>query len=387
MRTIAVVTVARSDYGIYKPVLAAIKADRRLKLQVVAGGTHLSRRHGTTARLIVRDGYGIAARVPTVSASDEPAGIAAAMARAADGFARVWARLKPDMILVLGDRYEMHAAALAALPFLIPVAHIHGGELTEGAFDDSLRHSLTKLSHLHFPATARAARRIRQLGEEAWRVTVSGAPALDGFLSRETLPRAAWASKLGLPPGPAPLLVTFHPATLEYERAEAQTRELLAALDGAGRPVVLTMPNADTRSGRVRRLLERWAASRPSVRLFENLGDLYPSTLAHAAAMVGNSSSGIIEAPSFGLPVVNVGNRQRGRERGANVIDAAPARAAIAAALRRALDPRFKRSLAGRPNPYGRGRAARTIASKLASVPLSRLIPKTFNDLGGRHAS
>lgn len=387
MRTIAVVTVARSDYGIYKPVLAAIKADRRLSLQVVAGGTHLSRRHGMTVRLIEKDGLRVAARVPTVSASDEPAGIAGAIARASAGFARAWARLKPDLILVLGDRYEMHAAALAALPFLIPVAHIHGGELTEGAFDDSLRHSLTKLSHLHFPATARAARRIRQLGEEPWRVTVSGAPALDGFLSRPPLTRAAWAKRLGLPPGPAPLLVTFHPATLEYERAEAQTRELLAALDGAGRPVVLTMPNADTRSGRVRRMLRRWADSRPGVRLFENLGDLYPSTLAHAAAMVGNSSSGIIEAPSFGLPVVNVGSRQRGRERGANVIDAAPSRASIAAALRRALDPRFRRSLAGRANPYGRGRAARTIAARLASAPLSRLIPKKFNDLGGRHGS
>jgi UDP-hydrolysing UDP-N-acetyl-D-glucosamine 2-epimerase len=341
-----------------------------------------------TARIIVKDGFRIAARVPTVSASDEPAGIADAMAKAAAGFGRVWRTLKPDLILVLGDRYEMHAAALSALPFLIPVAHIHGGELTEGAFDDSLRHSITKLSHLHFAATKGAARRIAQLGEEPWRVLISGAPALDAFLSRKALARTEWARRLGLPEGaPAPLLVTFHPATLEYRNAEAQTKELLAALARADRPIVFTMPNADTRAGRIRRLIERFVAARPSARAFENLGALYPSTLAHAAAMVGNSSSGIIEAPSFGLPVVNVGSRQGGRERGANVIDCAPTRAAISAALRRALDPRFRRTLAARRNPYGAGRAAKLISNRLATAPLSRLIPKKFHDLGGRHGS
>lgn len=385
MRTIAVVTVARSDYGIYRSVLEALAADRRLALKIVAAGTHLSARHGLTARLIVKDGHRIAARVPTVSSSDEPEGIADAMARAAAGFGRAWKKLRPDLILVLGDRYEMHAAALAALPFLIPVAHIHGGELTEGAFDDSLRHSLTKLSHLHFPATKGAARRIVQLGEEPWRVLVSGAPALDAFLSRKPLPRAEWARRLALPEGPAPLLVTFHPVTLEYRSAESQTKELLAALSRADRPVVFTMPNADTRAGKIRRLITRFVARRPSARAFENLGDLYPSTLAHAAAMVGNSSSGIIEAPSFGLPVVNIGTRQGGRERAANVIDCAPARAAISAALRRALDPRFRRSLAARANPYGRGRAAKLIAARLATVELARLIPKKFHDLGDRH--
>jgi UDP-hydrolysing UDP-N-acetyl-D-glucosamine 2-epimerase len=384
MRTVAAVTVSRSDYWIYRPVLRAIEREPRLRLRVIAAGTHLSRRHGMTARAIVRDGFRVHARVPTMPKGDEPSGIARAMGRAVEGFAVALERMRPDLLLVLGDRWEMHAAALAALPLLVPVAHIHGGELTEGAFDDCLRHSVTKLSHLHFPATARAARRIVQLGEDPRRVQVVGAPALDALLHERPLPRAEWARRLGLPATEKPLLVTFHPVTTEYARAETQAGELLAAVAGFGLPVLITMPNTDTRSSRVRLLIRRFADGRPSVRVVENLGDLYPSALAHSAAMVGNSSSGIIEAPSFGLPVINVGNRQGGRERGTNVIDAPPERAAIAAALRRALSPSFRRRISARRNPYGDGRAARRIAARLAETDLSRLIPKRFHDLGGR---
>lgn len=383
MRTIGVVTTSRADYGIYLPVLRRIREERGLALRLLATGMHLSPRFGCTAEAIEADGFEVSERIETLSDSDEPEAVAESMARGTAGFARLFARFRPDILVVLGDRFEMHAAALAALPFKIPVAHIHGGELTEGAIDDALRHSMTKLSHLHFVSAREHGRRLLQMGEELWRITVSGAPSLDNLASVRRLSAGELEARYGLRVTPETLLVTFHPTTLEYEDAGRQAAELVEALRASGRPVVFTMPNADTGGRTIRGHIERYVRSGSSARAVENLGtEGYFSVMALCAAMVGNSSSGLVEAPSFGLPAVNVGNRQRGRIRGANVVDVGYGREEIAAGIRRAVEPGFRESLRGLPNPYGDGNASARIVARLRDVELSdRLVVKRFTDL------
>lgn len=383
MRTIGVVTTSRADYGIYLPLLRRIQAEPGLVLRLLVTGMHLSSRFGMTVKAIEADGFEVAERVKMLSNSDDPAAIAKSMARGTAGFAEVFTRSCPDILVVLGDRFEMHAAALAALPFKIPVAHIHGGELTEGAIDDAFRHSMTKLSHLHFAATQEYGRRLVQMGEEPWRVTVSGAPSLDNIASVKQLTATALESRFGLRITPETLLVTFHPATLEYEDAGWQAEEMLAALKASGRPVLFTMTNADTGGQVIRKRIERYVHTEPTAQSVENLGtEGYFSVLALCAAMVGNSSSGLIEAPSFGLPVVNVGSRQRGRVRGANVIDVCYGREEIGAGIRCATDPSFRKSIEGMNSPYGDGKAALRIVARLKEVPFDeKLVRKVFHDL------
>lgn len=385
MRRIGVVTVARSDYGYYLPLLRRIRSDmeKELELCLIAGGTHLSPNHGLTVRAIEEDGFRVDERVDMLPLSDTPEGIAKSMGLGAIGFGRSYERQKPDLLVLLGDRFEMLAAAAAAMPFRIPVAHIHGGEVTEGAMDDAFRHAVTKMSHLHFVSTRAYARRVVQLGEEPWRVTVSGAPSLDNLNDLNLLSASALAEQYGLDLSRPPLLVSFHPVTLEVDRTEWQTGELLAALEGCGLPLVLSSPNADTGNQTVRRLMQEFAASHDDAVLVESFGTRgYFSLMALSAAMVGNSSSGIIEAASFRLPVVNVGTRQAGRVRGPNVIDTAHDRAAVLEGIRRAVDPAFRQGLEGLVNLYGRGRAAETILQVLKAVPLEdRLIRKRFFDL------
>jgi UDP-N-acetylglucosamine 2-epimerase (non-hydrolysing)/GDP/UDP-N,N'-diacetylbacillosamine 2-epimerase (hydrolysing) len=383
VRTIGVVTVARSDYGIYLPVLRRIQSDPDLRLHLIVAGMHLSPEFGLTVRTIEADGFKIGERVEMLLSSDTPEGIAKSMGLGTIGFAQAYARFRPDILLVLGDRCEMHAATVAALPFKIPVAHIHGGEITEGAIDDALRHSITKLSHLHFVATEGYRSRVLQMGEEAWRVIVSGAPSLDNLHSIKLLNRQELEAHTGLRLDSNPLLVTYHPVTLEYERTEWQVQELLEALRECSLPVVLTMPNADTNGRVIARLLGEFVRSYPQVQMAENLGTQgYFSLLVYAAAMVGNSSSGIIEAPSFGLPVVNIGTRQQGRTRARNVIDVGYSRDDIIKGIRKALDPEFRASVGGLPNPYGDGHASDVIVKRLKNVPLEhQLISKRFVDM------
>ena len=383
MRTIGVVTVARSDYGIYLPVLREIQADSDLELFLIVGGMHLSPEFGLTVEAIEQDGFEIAERVEMLVSSDTPEGIAKSMGLGAIGFAQAYARRKPDILMVLGDRFEMHAAALAALPFKIPVAHIHGGELTEGAIDDALRHSITKLSHLHFVATEEYARRVVQLGEEPWRVLVTGSPSLDNLRCLQLLKADQLEAKHGLQLQRPPLLVTFHPVTLEYERTRYQVGQLLAALDACAMPVVFTKPNADTGSRGVVEMIERFKQMHPSTQIVDSFGvQDYFSFMSLAAAMVGNSSSGIIEAASFELPVVNIGTRQNGRVRAANVIDVGYDRAEILEGIRAALRPAFREGLRGLVNPYGRGGASERIAERLREVAVDdELIMKRFCDL------
>ena len=383
MRTIAVVTVGRSDYGLYLPILRRLSGAPDVRCAVVAAGMHMSAEHGLTVKAIERDGFDIAERVPLLADGDGPVAVAASIGRGVAGYAEALDRVRPDILVVLGDRFDMYAAAVAALPLRIPVAHIHGGELTFGAIDDALRHSMTKLSHLHFVATREYGWRVEQMGEEPWRITVSGAPGLDTIADVPPLQRPALSEALGVDAARPFLLATFHPVTLEHERTSWHVTELLAALDEIGLPVVFTQANADTGGRVVRTMIEAFVARTPVARLVNNLGtQAYLSAMGTAAAMVGNSSSGIIEAASFALPVVNIGTRQDGRLRAANVIDVGYPRAEVRAGLRRALDPAFRASLDGLVNPYGDGHAAARIVHRLVTEPLgAALLQKRFHDL------
>lgn len=383
MRTIGVVTTSRADYGIYRPLLEGIRSEPELHLRLLVSGMHLSPEYGRTVSDIEADGFEIADRVEVLLSSDTPAGVSKSMGLGLIGFAQVFSRWRPDILVVLGDRFEMHSAGLAALPFKIPVAHLSGGELTEGAIDDVLRHSLTKLSHLHFVATDEYAHRIVQLGEEPWRVVVTGEPGLDNLRDIHLLTRKELEERYLLQLGHPFLLVTYHPVTLEFEQAERQVSELLAALQEIGMPVVFTLPNADTGNRIVREKIQQFLAVNSSSKLVDNLGTQgYFSMMNLATAIVGNSSSGIVEAASFQLPVVNVGTRQRGRVRARNVIDVGYDRAGICEAVRAAIDPTFRSSLAGLVNPYGIGNACPIIIQHLKNAPLGDdLIRKKFHDL------
>lgn len=382
MRTLGIVTVARSDYGIYLPILRRLQAEPELRFYLLVSGMHLSPEFGLTVSAIEDDGFEVGERVEMLLSSDTPEGIAKSIGLGMIGFAQAYSRRRPDILLVLGDRFEMYAAALAALPFKIPVAHIHGGEVTEGAIDDALRHAMTKLSHLHFTATLDYARRVRQLGEEPWRITVSGAPALDNLRATPLLTRSELETKYHLCLQGPPLLVTFHPVTLEYEQTAWQMGELLTALEDVELPAVFTLPNADTQSRIIIRLIEDYVRQHSSAQYVDTLGiQGYFSLMALASAMVGNSSSGLIEAPAFELPVVNIGSRQTGRLRAANVIDVGYGRTNIAEAIHWAMSPEFRASLRGLVNPYGDGSAAERIIARLKSVELGdQLIRKVFQD-------
>ena len=382
-RTLAVVTGSRAEYSLYRPILHAIQSAPGLTLRLMVCGMHLSDRYGMTVRRIEQDGFPVAERIETLSDADTPEAIGQAIGRGVAGFANAFGRSRPDMLLLLGDRYDMLAAASAALAFALPIAHVHGGELTEALIDDAIRHSLTKMSHLHFVAAERYRERVIQLGEQPDRVIVSGAPGLDTVLTTRPTPRAELERRIGLSFDQAPLLVTFHPVTLEYSEVGTQIDALLAALAEVRRPIVFTYPNADTAGMQVIAAIETFVAAHANARVVKDLGAAdYFGMMAASAAMVGNSSSGIIEAPSFALPVVNIGNRQRGRLRAANVIDCETETRAIAEAIARATAPDFRAKLQGMVNPYGDGHAAERIVRVLQTISLDGdLVKKRFFDL------
>jgi UDP-hydrolysing UDP-N-acetyl-D-glucosamine 2-epimerase len=383
LRKISVVTTSRADYGILRPVMMRIDEDPELELEIIASGTHLSQAFGSTIKDIEDDGFPVAHRVEMLLSSGTPEAISISMGIATMGFARVYAHSRPEILVVLGDRFEMHSAALAALPATIPVAHIHGGEVTAGAIDESLRHSITKLSHLHFVSTDKHAQRVIQLGEEPWRVTVSGSPSIDNTRHHDDLPTDELEAIAGMPlPESGFLVVTFHPATVEWEEAGRQADELFAALDQFELPVLISLPNADPGGVDIRQKTLAAAGAREHWNAVENLGTrAYFTALRKALAMVGNSSSGLIEAPSFALPAVNIGPRQQGRVRGGNVIDVPCQADAIAKGIKKAISHDFRSTLEGGRNPYGDGKAAQRIVGRLRSEQLTvRLVKKTFFD-------
>jgi UDP-N-acetylglucosamine 2-epimerase (non-hydrolysing) len=382
MRTIGVVTAARSDYGIFRPILERIRRDKNLALKLFVAGGHLSRTFGRTENEILKDGFRVAARVKTLPKDDTPLSVARAMGSGVAGFATAFDIVRPDILLVLGDRFEMHSAAAAALPLLIPVGHIHGGESTEGSLDQCFRHSITKMSHLHFVASRNFRERVIRMGEEPWRITVSGAPSLDNILAIRFLSFKELERTIGVSWTVPPLLVTFHPDTLQPSNSSRQLLSLLSALDVLRWPVVITSPGADAGGRKVWEKVHQFSLRRPWATCVKSLGNqTYFSLMRHARAMVGNSSSGIIESTSFELPVVDVGDRQKGRPRSRNVINVPADKFAILKALRRAGSPLFQSKLKGLKNPYGDGHASERIVQTLKSVRLDRkLLVKTFYD-------
>lgn len=382
-RKIAVVTGSRADYGHLYWVIKSIHDDPSLELLLIVTGMHLSRRFGLTCKTIEKDGFPIARKVRTLLLSDAEESIAGSIGRGVIGFAKVYAQLKPDIILVLGDRFEIFAAASAAVPFRIPIAHIHGGELTEGAFDEQLRHAITKMSHLHFVSTGEHRKRIMHMGESPVRVFAFGAPGIDNIVRSDLLDGETLRGMLHIPGRRKIGIVTYHPVTLEHRTAAGQITELLAALKGADDCFwVMTSSNADTGGRVINKAMEEFAKKNPAKgRFYVSLGRMkYLSLLKNASVMVGNSSSGLIEAPSFGLPVVNIGDRQKGRTRAANVIDIARCRRdLIAKALRRAFSPEFRLSALKLKNPYGSGNASEKIIRKLKSIQINEnLLKKRF---------
>lgn len=379
MTKIAVVTVARSDYGILRPLLARLHASPLCSLFLIVGGTHFDPAHGNTVREIESDHFPIAAKVH--DAANEK-NLAHRYARALLGMQDAFAQTQPDIVVVLGDRFEMFAAATAAVLTRRPLAHIHGGELTTGSMDDVFRHSISKMSHLHFASTDVYAQRIEQLGEEPWRVHVSGALALDNLLTMPLLSTDALQADLGFSFVGRPILLTLHPPTLETMSIDSVVTDLLALLKPFRQTVIITAPNADLGGPELREKLQSQTAREPLFHFVESLGtQRYFSLMQCASAMVGNSSSGIIEAASFRLPVVNLGHRQTGRLRAANVIDSGFAKAEMQAALDRALSDDFRASLDDFVNPYGDGHAADRIAEVLLNTPIDEtLITKKFND-------
>jgi UDP-hydrolysing UDP-N-acetyl-D-glucosamine 2-epimerase len=385
VRTITAVTVGRSDWGIFRPVLQRILKEPHLELRLVVSGAHLSQRDGHSIDEIRSEGFDVAETVDMLLESDTPVATSKAIGLGTIGFADAYQRIRPDILLLLGDRFEMLSAALAAVPMAIPMAHIHGGEVTHGAIDDAFRHSMTKYSHLHFASTREHADRIMQLGEEPWRITVSGAPAIDNLKTIPLISRDELADSLDIDLCQAPLIVTYHPVTRQLQDTARQVDDLTAALAELTIPIVITHPNADPQHSVVTSRLEEFKSKHENVRLVSSLGtQRYFSLMRDACAMVGNSSSGIIEAAMFRLPVVNIGPRQSGRPRSANVIDVNCTHQEISAGISKALSPEFKASAEQARNIYGSGDAAEIIVKRLGSVELNdSLLLKRFHDLSG----
>jgi UDP-N-acetylglucosamine 2-epimerase (non-hydrolysing) len=362
---ISVLTTGRQDWGILRSVCIALRAEPGIRLDLLVGGMHLSTQHGHTVDLVRTDGFEPAAELAWIGDQDDPpADVQAAAALEAVG--EHLRAVGPDALLLVGDRLETAAAALAATLDLVPIIHLHGGEQTLGAFDDALRHAITKLSHLHLVSSQEHARRVIALGEDPATVHVVGAPGVDAA-ARDDLPgRDELATALGLELRAPVVVVTVHPATLE-EEPMADVDAVVAAMDAVPATYVITLPNVDPGAVDVRAALER-AAVRPGRVAVQSLGEQrYWGLLGVADAMLGNSSSGLIEAPAVRLPVVNVGDRQAGRARAANVIDAAATAEAVTDALRRALDPAFRHDLAAIDSGLADGRAGERAAHIIAT--------------------
>jgi UDP-hydrolysing UDP-N-acetyl-D-glucosamine 2-epimerase len=378
-RRIAVVTGSRADYGLLRPVLAGLAAHPALTLQLLVTGGHLEPGQGHTLDAILADGLEPARRIPLDQDGDDPGAVTRALGRGVLGFGAALEALTPDLLLVLGDRWEILAAVQAALIARLPVAHIAGGDLTAGAFDDAIRHAITKLSHLHFVTHEQARRRVLQLGEDPARVYLTGSPGLDALLATPRLSPAQLRQALGVPLRRRNLAITFHPETLAPDPRQ-QLEALLTALAGLGPDTGLFFTGANTDPGgaTLNRRIDRFVADHPNAARFPSLGpQRYYSLVAAADAVVGNSSSGLYEAPSLGTATVNIGARQAGRPRAASVLDCPAEAAAISACIHRA----FTLCTDGVQNPYGDGHASERILAVLAGDwQAAELLQKRFQD-------
>lgn len=383
---VAYVTTARSDYGPSYWLIHDLFSDARFATTLLVGGAHFSKRHGRSFTEVEKHAWPSVVRLPFLGLGGDEASFARSAGRALRMFGEYFSQNPPDVVVLYGDRVELLPIATAAVLNCVPIAHLSGGEVTEGAFDEQVRHALTKLSHLHFTTSKLATTRLLQMGEEAWRVRTVGDPALDQLRRGESAGLQELQELLGCELGSNTLLVTFHPPTLERECTRAQVRQLVEALRSHSGSIIITAPAPDPGCDDVTNALRAFARARKNVVFVDHLGSYcYRGLLSIVGALVGNSSSGIIEASGVPVPTVNIGNRQKGRERGSNVIDVRPVCAKISAGIKRALSKEFRRTMNCR-SPYGDGRSAQRIVTSLAKLPhRSRLLGKRFVLL--RHGS
>ncbi|UWU66962.1 UDP-N-acetylglucosamine 2-epimerase [Bradyrhizobium sp. NC92] len=382
-RRIAVVTGSRADYGLLRGILARLKAADDVALSVIACGMHLVPRFGETWKIVEADGFSIAAKIDLALDDDRAETVARGTGIGVAGFAEALPKLAPDVLVVLGDRYEVLAAAVAATLLNIPIAHIHGGEITAGAFDDAIRHAITKMACLHFVAAEPYRQRVIQMGEQPDFVFNVGAPGLDLADSTPKLTRAELFTKLGISGPERFLLVTLHPTTAQPEADAANVTALLSALaEVDDRSIIFTGVNADPGYRAIDDAIKAFVAARGHrAHHFSSLGsERYWAALQLADAVLGNSSSGILEAPAVSVPSINIGDRQKGRLRAASIIDCPADSAAILASLRSIFEGRFQPDPAHMP-PYGRGGASEAIAGTLRRIDLKGALPKHFHDL------
>jgi UDP-N-acetylglucosamine 2-epimerase (non-hydrolysing)/GDP/UDP-N,N'-diacetylbacillosamine 2-epimerase (hydrolysing) len=368
-RRIAVVTTSRADYShLYWP-LRELADHPAVDLKLIVVASHLSPEFGNTVREIEKDGFPIAVRLETLLSSDSDVGMAKSIGVAVLSLADCLAAMRPDVLLLIADRYEMLAPAAVALALRIPIAHIEGGEISRGAVDDAVRNALTKMSHIHFTSTYCARDRIISMGEESWRVHRAGAPSLDHLRKSKLLSKIELEEKLRIDLTPPTAIVAYHPVTLLPDTI-AEADELFAALAQIPDQMFFCHPNADAGGRILSERIRAFLTGRGRGHLFVNLPAIeYWSLLRHADLLIGNSSSGIMEAASLALPTVNVGMRQQGRERARNVLDAEPEAASILQQVEKAVSPSFRESLAGMTNPYGDGCAAERIVQVLTTLP------------------
>ncbi len=378
-RKICVVTGTRAEYGLLHPLMKEIGKDQDLQLQVAVTGMHLSPEFGLTFREIEEDGFVIDCKVEMLLSSDTPTGIAKSVGLGIIGFADAFRQLTPDLLVLPGDRYEILAAAQAALIARIPIAHIAGGDTTEGAFDEAIRHSITKMSHLHFVTNEQSMQRVRQLGENPAHIYDAGSPGIDRILSLPPIERSLLEKSLGFILKKRNLLITFHPVTLDLQSSGQQFGEMLDALDTLGPEtgLLFTRPNADPEGREIIRLLDHFVSLHPNAVSFSSLGQRhYFSLMRQVDAVVGNSSSGLYEAPSFKKPAVNIGDRQKGRLAPASVINCEPRKADIEKAIREA----FVKDCSTVTNPYGEGNSSVKILKAIKAIPdLKALLKKHFH--------
>ena len=383
MKKVLVVTGTRAEYGLLRWVIDGIAKSNLLELQLCTTGMHLSPEFGLTYKEIEADGYQIDSKIEMLLSADTPSAITKSMGLGLIGFADELNRLKPDLILILGDRYEIMCAGMAATVARIPIAHLHGGEATEGCIDEAIRHSITKMSHLHFVAAEKYRKRVIQLGENPNRVFCVGGLGIDNILKLNLLSKQELEDSLDFKLSVKSMLVTFHPVTLEGNTSGDQMRELLASLsEFKDYKIIFTMPNADTDGREIFKLIESFCLDNHNCRACTSLGQLrYLSCLKHVDIVVGNSSSGLAEVPSFKIPTVNIGDRQKGRLKAGSVIDCSPKKNQITSAINRAVSLDFKESCKVIKNPYGKGGASQKIVQTIESITLKDIIKKSFHDI------
>ena len=383
MKKICVLTGGRPDYGLLREAMFRIVESDELQLQLIATGMHLSAEFGDTKDQILEDGFCLDWEVESVLGSDTPSGVTKSIGLGIIGFSDAIRTLQPDCVLVLGDRYEIFSGVVASMVAGVPVAHIHGGEITQGAIDENIRHAITKMSHLHFVATEVYRNRVIQLGEQPDRVYTVGALGIDGITRLKLLDWQGLTAQLGLQDCKKNVLVTFHPETIKYGVSVIHFEEVLGALNELeNTQIIFSLPNSDAEGRSLQKKIREFAKLKKNVKVFASLGQLYYlSCLKHVDCVIGNSSSGLIEAPSLRTPTINVGDRQMGRVKADSVLDCAPQKDAIQEAIRSVYSSKMRQILRDVNNPYGQGGASSAIVEILEREPLENLLRKPFFDL------